>query len=352
MPIVVIGLSHHTSPVTIRERFAFAEARIPATLQLLRDSGLADEAVILSTCNRVELYAATSLEPAKAFVALQDFLVQCHEYRDPLTDEVYKLSEPASIEHLFKVASGLDSMVLGETEILGQLKKAYEIALHNKYTGGLLNKAFQKAFNVAKLIRTDTNIQRGSVSVASVAVELAEKIFTSLEDRHVMVIGAGDTSEKAARALLSRGARSVLVSNRSHERAVALAAELNGKAIRFEDWSEEFANIDIVVSSTSAPHYILDRAKLEPLMKLRKNRPLLLIDIAVPRDIEPEVNFLENVYLYNVDDLQAIANDYMRQRKEEMKRCEAIIVEKARALCGSRRPPASGTSPQPAFGHE
>jgi glutamyl-tRNA reductase len=351
MPIVVIGLSHHTSPVTIRERFAFAEARIPATLQLLRDSGLADEAVILSTCNRVELYAATSMEPAKAFPALQQFLAHCHDYRDPLTDELYKLGEPASIEHLFKVACGLDSMVLGETEILGQLKKAYELALHNKYTGGLLNKAFQKAFNVAKQIRTETNIQRGSVSVASVAVELAEKIFNSLEDRHVMVIGAGETSEKAARALLSRGAKSVMVSNRSHERAVALAAELNGKAIRFEDWASEFAGIDIVVSSTSAPHYILDRAKLEPLMKLRKNRPLLLIDIAVPRDIEPEVNFLDNVYLYNVDDLQAIAGDYMRQRKEELRRCEAIIADKARALCGSRRPPGPATQ-LPAFGHE
>ncbi len=352
MPIVVIGLSHRTSPVTIRERFAFAEARIPATLQLLRDGGLAEEAVILSTCNRVELYAATSMEPAKAFAALQDFLLNCHDYRDPLTDEIYKLSEPASLEHLFRVACGLDSMVLGETEILGQLKKAYDLALQNKFTGGTLNKAFQKAFNVAKQIRTETNIQRGSISVASVAVELAERIFTSLEDRHVMVIGAGDTSEKAARALLSRGAKSILVSNRSHDRAVALAAELGGRAIHFEGWAAEFANIDIVVSSTSAPHYILDRAKLEPLMKLRKNRPLLLIDIAVPRDIEPEVNFLENVYLYNVDDLQAMADGYLQQRKEEIVRCMAIITEKARALAASRRPSIIGGSATPAFGHD
>src|ERR1044071_6989531 len=258
MSLVLIGLSHHTSPVTIRERFAFAEARIPATLQLLRDSGLADEAVILSTCNRVELYAATSMEPAKAFPALQEFLVHCHEYRDPLTDELYKLSEPASIEHLFKVASGLDSMVLGETEILGQLKKAYELALQHRHTGARLNKAFQRAFNVAKHIRTETNIQRGSISVASVAVELAEKIFDSLNHRQVMVIGAGETSEKAARALLSRGAQSVIVSNRSHDRAVALATELGGRAVHFEDWGKEFDQIDIVISSTSAPHYVLD----------------------------------------------------------------------------------------------
>src|SRR5688572_26323658 len=196
MPIVVIGLSHHSAPVTVRERFAFADARVPAALQLLRESHVADEAVILSTCNRVEIYASTGLEPRKAFDALKDFLTACHDYRDPLKDEIYTLAEPQSIQHLFKVACGLDSMVLGETEILGQLKKAYDLALQNKHTGSALNKAFQRAFNVAKQIRTETHIQRGSVSVGSVAVELAEKIFTTLAERAVMVIGAGDTSEK------------------------------------------------------------------------------------------------------------------------------------------------------------
>ena len=352
MHVVVIGLSHHSSPVTVRERFAFSEARIPVALQMIRESGIAEEVVILSTCNRVEIYAATSLEPRQAFRELQEFLVRLHDYRDPLTDELYKIAEPDSVEHLFKVACGLDSMVLGETEILGQLKKAYELALEHRYTGARLNKAFQRAFNVAKHIRTETGIQRGSVSVASVAVELAEKIFDSLTHRQVMVIGAGETSEKAARALLSRGAHSVIVSNRSHDRAVALAAELGGRAVHFEEWAREFANIDIVISSTSAPHYVLDRVKLEPLLKLRKDRPLLLIDIAVPRDIEPEVNFLDDVYLYNIDDLQAIAADYLRQRKEETARCEAIIREKARGLFGSQgRPPLAGDS-KPAFGHE
>jgi glutamyl-tRNA reductase len=350
MPIVVIGLSHRSSPVTVRERFAFGEARVPAALQLLRDQGIADEAVILSTCNRVEIYAATPLEPPRAFAALKDFLVTCHDYRDPLTDELYALGEPHSVRHLFKVACGLDSMVLGETEILGQLKKAYDLALQRGYTGSRLNKAFQRAFNVAKHIRTETNIQRGSVSVGSVAVELAEKIFSQLSDRDVMVIGAGDTSEKAARALLSRGARSVIVSNRSYDKAEALAAALGGRAIPFEDWDKEFANIDIVISSTSAPHYVLDRGKLTPLMKLRRNRPLLLIDIAVPRDIEPEVNFLESVYLYNIDDLQAIADDYLKQRKEEITRCEQIIAEKAEAVCGSRTARNVQTGDQPAFG--
>ena len=352
MPVVVLGLNHRTAPVTLRERFAFGEARIPAAIEQIRSAGIAEEVVILSTCNRVEIYASTRLETRTAFADLQEFLVKIHDYRDPLTDEIYRHGEPQSIEHLFRVASGMDSMVLGETEVLGQLKKAYDLALQHKHTGPVLNKAFQKAFNVAKHIRTDTGIQRGSVSVASVAVELAEKIFDKLSERTVMVIGAGDTSEKTARALLSRGAKSVLVSNRTFERADEMARALGGRAVRFEDWDKEFAGIDIVISSTSAPHYILDRAKLAPLMDLRKNRPLLLVDIAVTRDIEPEVNFLENVYLYNVDDLQTLADDSMRQRKEELERCEAIIREKAKSLLETRRPPGFSSPTQPAFGHD
>jgi glutamyl-tRNA reductase len=338
--------------VDLRERFALSDARVPAVLGSLRESGLAEEAVILSTCNRVEVYATSALDGREACRRLQEFFLNVHDYQGPIATEIYAFAEPHSIEHLFKVACGLDSMVLGETEIFGQLKKAYEIALQHQHTGAVLNKAFQKAFNVAKQIRTETNIQRGSVSVGSVAVELAEKIFTALDNRHVMVIGAGDTSEKTARALLSRGAKSIIVSNRSHERAVTLATELGGRAVHFEEWAGEFEKIDIVISSTSAPHYVLDRAKLEPLMRLRKNRPLLLIDIAVPRDIEPEVNFLENVYVYNIDDLQAIANDYLKQRKEEIERCEAIITEKAKSLIGARRPPGLSGNTRPAFGHE
>ena len=350
--ILTLGLSHHTAPVTLRERFAFAEATLPATLQKMRAAGIAEEAVILSTCNRVELYIVTKLDPRQAFEELHQFLIQHHEYREPINEGLYQLAEPQSVEHLFKVACGLDSMVLGETEILGQLKKAYDVALQHSHTGPTLNKAFQRAFNVAKQIRTETSIQRGATSVAAVAVELAEKIFTSLEDRHVMVIGAGETSEKAARALLSRGARSIIVSNRSHERAEALARELGGRAVHFEDWAGEFRSIDIVISSTSAPHHILDRPKLEPVMQLRGNEPLLLIDIAVPRDIDPEVNYLDNVYLYNVDDLQAIADDSLKQRREELAKCEAIIREKAQALLGARRPPGVASGARPAFGHE
>lgn len=347
MPVVLVGLSHKSCPVTVREKFAFTEAKIPATLQIIRESGIAEEAVILSTCNRVELYASTSLDPGRACAELQELLVRIHDYRDPINDELYKLGEPDSVEHLFKVASGLDSLVLGETEILGQLKKAYDLALQHQFTGSRLNKVFQRAFNVAKQIRTETNIQRGSVSVGSAAAELAEKIFSSLEDRTVMVIGAGDTSEKTARALLSRGAKHILVSNRSYDRAEALAEELNGRAVRFENWADEFSSLDIIISSTSAPHYVIDRARLEPLLKARRGDPLLLIDIAVPRDIDPAVNSLDDVFLYNIDDLQAIAADYLKQRQQEISRCQAIIREKAAGLL--QHAPGRASSQRPAY---
>jgi len=224
------------------------------------------------------------------------------------------------------------------------------MAFQHGHTGRRLNKTFQRAFNVAKHIRTETSIQRGSISVASVAVELAEKIFASLKDRRVMVIGAGETGEKTARALVSRGAGSIVVVNRSHDRAVALAGELGGRAAPFEDWLKEFEQIDIAISSTSATQPVLDRAKLESLMKLRKNRPLLLIDIAVPRDIDPEVNLMSNVYLFNIDDLQAVANDHLQQRKEEVARCEAIIQEKVGGLLVASGGRDSGVGVRPAFG--
>jgi glutamyl-tRNA reductase len=337
MSVVVIGLSHRSAPVELRERFAFADESIPAALRSLRDRRLTTEAVILSTCNRVELYAVTALPPDAAFAELKKFLVARHAFDGALGEEFYTYTEPHSLHHLFKVASGLDSMVIGETEIFGQLKDAYELAFAHQHTGARLNKVFQRAFNAAKHIRTETNIQRGSVSVMSAAVELAEKIFTSLAEHEVLVIGAGETSEKTARALLSRGARGVVVTNRSSERATALAAALGGRAVPFEQWPEEFEHIDIAISSTAAPVHILDRAKLEPLMRRRKNRPLLLIDIAVPRDIDPAVSALDNVYLYNVDDLQAIADDYLQLRLEEVARCEQIIAAKVAALLATNQ---------------
>ena len=352
MPIVVVGMSHRTSPVEVREKFALSERAVPAALATIRERGIAEEAVILSTCNRVEVYAASRAPAADMNAALRQFLFKTTDSIPASDREVYGLNEPHSLEHLFRVAAGLDSMVLGETEILGQLKRAYDLALQHQHTGRVLNKTFQRAFQVAKQVRTHTGIQRGSISVGSVAVELAEHIFSSLAQRRVMVVGAGDTSEKTARSLLSRGASSVIVANRTYERAEALATELGGSAVRFENWADEFRHIDIAISSTSAPHYILDRIRLAPLMKLRHNRPLLLIDIAVPRNIDPEVSYLENVYLYNIDDLQSIADDSLKQRQEEIAACEAIIRERVRALHQGLA--QFGTSPLPglAFGNE
>ena len=332
MNLVVLGLSHHSAPVELRERFACLPGDVPGLLGRLRDAGLGGEAVLVSTCNRVELYVATRHPAPEAGPALREFLLQDRGVPGPLGRELYSCGGAAAAEHLFRVASGLDSLVLGETEILGQLKQAYDLALRSGFTGRLLNKLFQSAFSAAKKVRSETQIQRGNTSVASVAVDLAEKIFDRLAERQVMVIGAGDTSEKTARALLSRGAHSVIVSNRSWDRAAALAEELGGRAIHFDEWEAEFARLDIIISSTSAPHFILDFSRLDRLLGRRPARPLLLVDLAVPRDIDPEVKRLDNVYLANVDDLQAIADEHVRNRREELVVCEAIIRDRVQSL--------------------
>ncbi len=344
MPIVVTGLSHHSSPVELRERFAFSDSQIADALGLVRERGIADETVILSTCNRVEIYAATRDNHSALGQALRQFLCDFHGVDSATGDELYTHREPQSIDHLFHVSCGIDSMVLGETEILGQLKQAYKLAHAEQATGAQLNKTFQKAFNVAKLVRSETQIQRGSISVSSVAVELAESIFDSLKSQQVLIIGAGDTSEKAARALKSRGAKSILVSNRSHDKAEALAAELDGRAIGFDTWEEEFQHVDIVISSTAAPHYMLTRDKLESLLRKRGHRPLLLIDIAVPRDIDSDCNQLENVYVYNIDDLQSIAGQYLKQRKAELELCKHLIAGKRNELLDNLKAHSGNTT--------
>jgi glutamyl-tRNA reductase len=326
MSIAVLGLSHRTAPVDVREVFAWTEAAVPELLASMHRMGWLTEAVLLSTCNRVELYLASSADARVSARLIRDHWVQIRNFRGDVQPVSYIHADRECLTHLFRVAGGLDSLVLGETEILGQLKKAYDVALKAGFTGKTLNRAFQKAFSIGKRLRTETQIQRGTTSVASVAVELAYKIFDDLSDREVLVIGAGDTGEKTARALLSRGVRSVLVSNRSFDRAAVLAAELGWQAIQFDKWESEFHRVDIVVSSTGAPHHILDRPRLERLLKNRSARPLLLIDLAVPRDIDPEADRLPDVFLYNVDHLQAIAEEHTSQRREAIAQCEAIIA--------------------------
>ena len=264
MPLVAVGVSHKTAPIEVREQLAFTEADLATAAARIRSLGLATEALVVSTCNRVELYAASpSGDPAALAQQLRGFLARDRGHSGDLSGIVYTHQGTAALEHLFRVVSGLDSLVLGETEILGQIKRFYSVALAAGSTGGILNRSFQRAFAMAKRVRTETQIQRGNTSVAAVAVELAERIFDDLDRRQVMVIGAGDTSEKTARALRGRGAKGILVSNRSFDRAAALAEELDGRAIGFQDWEHEFAAVDIVISATGSPHPILDRHRLE-----------------------------------------------------------------------------------------
>ena len=326
MNVICLGLSHRTAAVNLREKFAVADADlISAATQLGQIEGI-KETVIVSTCNRVEFYAAAE-KSEHGFLGLHEFLAgraHQHEY-DP--DIFYKFDSPDSIRHLFRVVSGLDSMVLGETEILGQVKKAYTTAVSGGTTSKHLNKLFQRAFNVAKDVRTNTNITRGPVSVGSAAVDLAEKIFGRLSRCKVMMLGAGETGEMTAKALCSRGVTNIMVSNRTYERAHALATELKGQAIAFDQWGEHFQEVDIVISSTAANHAILTREKVASMMGSRGDRPLFVIDLAVPRDVEPAVNDIEGVYLYDIDSLQAIARHSMEVRKHDLTRCEDMIEQ-------------------------
>lgn len=281
-----------------------------------------DEAVIVSTCNRVEFYLATA-DVAGAFDGVAALL---QERKGALPDgHFYRYDSPHSVQHLFRLVSGLDSMVLGETEVFGQVKKAYTAASSAGRTARHLNRLFQRAFNAGKEVRSKTNITRGSVSVGSVAVDLAQKIFGRLSSCQIMILGAGETSEQTARNLLSRGARSIFVSNRSFDRAQILAETMGGRALRFDEWHHDLATVDILISSTSAPHFLLTRERLKASLKSRRGRPLFVIDLAVPRDVEPEVNELDGVYLYDIDSLRSLADEAMRDREQECAACEEII---------------------------
>ncbi len=322
MELLCLGLSHRTAPVELRERFAIAESHLGELTAEIAAHPHLGESVVVSTCNRVEFYVAAP-SATLGFEALSSVLAR--RGMEAEGDAFFRRVTEDSIRHLFRVVSGLDSMVLGETEILGQVKKAYQTAQDSRATARLLNKLFQRAFNVAKEVRTRTNITRGSVSVGSAAVELAERIFGKLSACQVMILGAGEMSELTAGALQARGVRSIFVANRSHDRAVALAERMGGKAVRFDEWICEFGEVDILIGSTAAPHHVLSRSQLEPVMAQRRQRPLFCIDLAVPRDIDPEVNEIDGVYLYDIDSLQAIANQSLEERRSELGVCEALI---------------------------
>lgn len=321
MHLFCVGLSHHTANVETRERF-IGHAQID---RILRETVGCAEALLLTTCNRVEVYAAAS-EPVST-----ERIAHCllSAGATPSGDELeafYRHEARHCVQHLFRVASGLDSMVIGETEILGQAKKAYAAARESGAAGPFLHRLFQRAFRVAKQVRTRTEITRGAVSVGSVAVDLAEQIFGNFETRKVLLLGAGEAGERTARALVKRGVRDLRVSNRSIDAAEALAAQVGGQPVAIESWPSHCREVDILISSTAATAPIVTRENLEPLLCDRINRPLFIIDIAVPRDVAPEVNEIEGVFLYDIDSLQSIAQQSLVQRRQQIAAGEEIIA--------------------------
>jgi glutamyl-tRNA reductase len=331
MKLFVAGMSYRTAPIETREKFAIAPSQLVPQICRLQVENELDEVVLLSTCNRVEIYGVKRHAPRSSDSLLKALGRSELDFRL----QGYVRENEEAVRHLFRVACGLDSMVLGETEVIGQVKTAYEGARTAHLTGRVLNRVFQKAFQTAKEIRSQTDIGRGATSVGSVAVELAERIFHhDLSHHKVIIIGAGQLGQTCVRHLAKKGARSILVSNRSFERAIELATEFGGEAVRFGDCLEAMTHVDIVVAATTCPNTLFRRADLENLMRRRKNRPLFLIDLAVPRNIDAGAESLEGVYLYNIDDLQTLVSENLRSRQQDMAKCDQIIQARASALVG------------------
>ncbi|MGD0281303.1 MAG: glutamyl-tRNA reductase [Dissulfurispiraceae bacterium] len=327
MKVLVIGLNHKTANVETRERLAFNGAKLEEGVLGLRKISGVKEAALLSTCNRVELYACVS-DPPVAVENIKNFLSSYHNIiRNDFEKSLYTHTESDAVRHVLRVASSLDSMVLGEPQILGQLKDMFDFALSKKTTGILLNQLMKKAISTAKRVRTETKIAENAVSISFAAVELAKKIFTDLSTKSFMLLGAGEMAELAARHLVNNGVKEVAVVNRTYNRGCELAAEFSGKAVRFEDFLHELAHMDIIICSTGAPSFILNREQMNRVMKERKHRPVFIIDISVPRNIDPEINKIENVYLYDVDDLQEVIDSNILEREKEAEKAEMIINE-------------------------
>jgi len=327
--LLVVGLSHKTAPLEVREALAFPRERLPEALARAREDAGLNEVMILSTCNRVEVYGrAADPAPTQAVAA---FLARWHgRPAEELSRFLYQVSGEAAIRHAFRVAASLDSLVIGEPQILGQVKEAYEIAEASKSLGSSLNVLRNRSLQAAKRARRETRIGENAVSVSYVAVELAKKIFGSLKDRAVLIVGAGKMSELSAKHLVTGGARATVLGGRNFERAEELAAALGGRAVAFEALRRELGRADIVMSSTGAPHLVITREDVELASRARK-RPLFLIDIAVPRDIDPAVRELDNVFLYDLDDLKSVADANLRERHKEAAAAEAIVDHEVRA---------------------
>ncbi len=324
--IALLGLNHRTAPIEVRERLAFAHCEAPP-LELLRRLSRIQEVIFLSTCNRVEVIF-TSSSPQEAAEEIKDLFASANKVSRELFEScLYFLKGREAIRHVFRVASSLDSMVLGEPQILGQLKEAYRAAANHRTTGVILNRLMHKTFFVAKRVRTETGIASHAVSISYAAVELARKIFGDLSGKTSLLIGAGEMAELAAQHLLTQGVSNITVANRTFERAVELAQRFQGQPARLEEVPDWLLKVDIVISSTGAPGYIITYDQVKGIMRPRRMRPLFFIDIAVPRDIEPEVNRIDNVYVYDIDDLKTVVEENRSQREKEALRAERIIEE-------------------------
>ena len=327
MPFV-IGFNHETAPIQLREKLAFSASQLSEVLERLRSRSPLEEIVLLSTCNRTEVYVGAGQrdDARRALIrALQE-----HAQVEDLHSHLYVHEGEAAVQHLFRVASGLDSMVKGEHEVLGQVKQAYLTAHQGGFTGKLFNVLFQRSLYVGKRVRTETGLASGSSSVGSVAVAMAERIFGTLRDRCVMIFGAGKMAELTAKYLLSQKVQSILVSNRTYERAQELARQFGGKALHFEEGLRDMELADIVICSTAAPHPVIRREHVAGIMERRKGRSLFFIDIAVPRDVDPAVHTMDNVYVYNIDDLQRIVAENLAKRSQEVELAEAIVRDETR----------------------
>jgi glutamyl-tRNA reductase len=325
--LVLVGVNHKTTPVEIREKLAFTKGKIEESVNHLFNFPDIIEHTILSTCNRVEIYARANSQDS-AIKSIKQFICDFHQLSlVELEDHFYSYSNKEAVEHLFRVSSSLDSMILGEAQILGQVKEAYSLARDLRSTGLVLNQLFEKAFSIAKKVREETGIAERSVSISSAAVELAQKIFDDLDNRTVMLVGTGEMAELAAKHLISYGVKTVYVTSRTYERAANLARMLNGSALDFEAFKNELHRADIVITSTSAPNFIIKKEIVEKAIHERKNKPIFFIDIAVPRDIEPDVNDLENVYLYDIDDLHVVVSANIKEREKEAENAMNFISQ-------------------------
>ncbi len=328
MKFTVTGLSHKTAPVELRERLAFDAEVLPGALRSLTARPGLLEAMILSTCNRVEVSLASE-ENSDPELAVDEFFSSTNVDPVQFRPYVYHYIGADAIRHLFRVASSLDSMVVGEPQILGQFKAAYALAREHGAASGFLETVMTRAFSVAKRVRTETEIGSSAVSVSFAAVELAREIFGSLKDRAIMIIGAGKMSEAAARHLARNGVTRILVTNRTEERALEMARLFNGTVVPYTDYLASLPEVDIVITSSGAPHYVLTREQVKRALDKRRNRPVFLIDIGVPRNIEPAVNQLENAFLYDIDDLRGVVERNVENRKQVALEAERIVEEEA-----------------------